>query len=76
MCERCDVAKEVVLEYLSEHPYFTLEDVVHYVSEKANTTRIAPNVTVKDYLKSLERVGFCKEVRFNEYVSVLAFLRR
>ena len=69
MCEKYELALLSLYEYIRDRLQgtFKLKDLEDYVLEKAGTLRIAPRVTVNDWVETKVSYGIIKEIGIGEY---------
>jgi len=60
MSKEMDIAKKVVDERIAKGEDFSLKEVQDEILSKGGILRVAPTVTIRDYLKNLEEKAVLK----------------
>ena len=61
-----DVAKQIIHERIIEGKDFSLDELEKEIINEGGICRVAPAVTIKDYLKILEEQG---AIKYNPYTN-------
>ena len=54
MCKKCDITRIVIDNMVNNRKEFTYDELIDKIKEEGGIMRIAPCVTVKDYLDFFE----------------------
>ncbi len=54
MCKKFDIAKETVNEFVVNRKLFSFDEIQTKIINKGGVLRIAPSITIGDYIKNLE----------------------
>lgn len=71
MCKKFEIAKEVIYAFIDEQKPFTFEEIQDAIINKGGVLRIAPGITIGEYLKNLEE----REILFyNTFIDKFDYL--